>query len=114
MALSTGENLLRWNIRAREHVAEFGEGAVGKMLADVAHDFHVHEAVVDAEHAKSQDFIHIQQMAEVCPGKILASVTFAAFLNRAKICLVKPSFDADGALVGERCAVACDASGQHA
>ena len=65
MALASGEDFLAGDVGAGKHFPELAEGAGGDMVADVLHDFHIHEAVVDAEHAEAEDFIDIQQVAEI-------------------------------------------------
>ena len=58
-----------------------------------------------AHHAEAEDLIHIQQMADVGAGEVLAGITLAAGLNWTEIGLVEARLDAHGAFLRKGSAV---------
>jgi hypothetical protein len=69
---------------------------------------------VQADHAQAEDFVHVQQMAQIGAREMFAGKTFAAFFDRAEVGFVGAALQAVLTFAGEGRAVARHARRQHA
>ena len=105
---------MRGNVVGDEVAAEFGEGAVLDSGAGLFHGSDKHAGVVNAEHAKAENFTDVEEVPQVGASEMAASEAIAVFFDGAEVGFVRTGFDADAALASEGGAVAGDAGGKDA
>ena len=94
-------------IISREEVLHVGfERIVKDGLADIVDGLYDEVLVVNTGEGFAGDFISLEEMMEVGSREILATITFAVFVNWLKIFSKSGVFDVDAAVFGINCAVA--------
>src|SRR5258705_9922947 len=80
-----GEHLLRRNVVGNKLATKFTKGARGKMRANVGHYAQIHMGVVDAHHAQAENFVHVEQVAQIGACEVPAREAFAAFFDGTEV-----------------------------
>lgn len=94
-------------IISREEVLHVGfECIVKDGLADIVDGLYDEVLVVNAGESFAGDFISLEEVMEVGSREILATITFAVFVDWLKIFSKSGVFDVDAAVFGINCAVA--------
>lgn len=98
---------MRLVIISREEVLHVGfECIVKDGLADIVDGLYNEVLVVNAGEGFAGDFIGLEEVMEVGSREVLATITFAVFVNWPKIFSKSGVFDVDAAVFGINCAVA--------